>query len=140
MHRLSTWLCLLVALFEGFTAGRALVVCVEPGGSVSFEAALAGAACDGCTGSQSLAQPSEPGAMPAESVCPCIDVALDLSTNGARAPHAGARWSMGLAAAIPAPPVMLAACGGARPFLDELHSAGAVAAGPALIGIVILVV
>ncbi len=140
MHRLSTWLCLLVALFEGVTAGRALVVCVEPGGSVSFEAALAGAACDGCSGSQALPQPSDPAAMPAESVCPCVDVALDLSINGVRAPLAGARWSMAFPAAIPAPPVAPVACGGARPVRDALLSAGGVAAGPALIGNVILVV
>lgn len=140
MQRLSTWLCLLVALFEGITAGRALVVCVEPGGSVSFEAALDGTACDGCMESQSPAQPSDQISMPAESVCPCIDVALDLSTTGARALLAGGRWSTDAPAAIPAPPVVLAACGGVRPVLDTLHAANAVAAGPALVGSVILVV
>jgi hypothetical protein len=105
LQRLSTWLCLLTALLGGVTAGRALVLCLEPGGAVNLEAALVGPGCDGCTESQDPTAPADSEAEHAAPCCACVDVALDLAVNGVRTRLAEARSGFGMPAALPAPPV-----------------------------------
>jgi hypothetical protein len=49
LQRFTAWLCLLASQWMGVAPARELVLCVEPGGGISLEAAVDGR-CSGCLG------------------------------------------------------------------------------------------
>lgn len=143
LPRLATWLCLLAALFEGLTAGRALVLCVEPGGSASLEASLGGSDCDGCTEAPVPVAPDGSCAAleePAQPRCACVDVTLDLAANGVRTRPADVRAGFAQPALLPVAPPAAVACGGLPSACDGRWSGSRPGTGAALVGSVVLVV
>lgn len=107
---------------------------------MSFEAALDGATCDRCTEPRPRQAPADPRVMPSASICPCVDVTLDFAASGPRARLAEARGISGQPAVIPAQREPIAAGTAMRPDPDALQSAGLLAAGPVLVGSVVLLV
>ena len=77
MQTIAVWLCLVVVLLQGGTLGGGLVLCVEPNGSMNFEASLTGERCGECPTSPRLGEAAEGRASSAPESCPCIDIAVD---------------------------------------------------------------
>jgi hypothetical protein len=88
MHRLqkiAAWLCLVLAVLTGAVPAQSFVLCIEPDGCVSFEAADAGGKCGGCE-SHEVTPRSPVSAVPSlDTVCPCVDVTVAVSVRDERA-------------------------------------------------------
>lgn len=83
LHRLTTWLCLVATLLMGISPGQALVLCLEPDGSMTVELASGAIRCGGCPegascpeGKSGSREVTVPAVDPSD--CPCIDIPLVL--------------------------------------------------------------
>lgn len=79
-QKLTAWLCLVAALFMGVAPTNGLVLCFEPSGSLTLEAAVDGRRCGGCPdfAPPDFARSDQP--QPGEritddhSACLCVDI------------------------------------------------------------------
>lgn len=86
VERITGWLCLILTLLTGAVPARSFVVCIEPDGRVSLEAADAAGKCGACEPHGFVASRSPVSAVPAlDAACPCVDVTVAVSVQDPRA-------------------------------------------------------
>ena len=136
-HRISTWLCLVLAVLATGVAAQPFVLCIESSGSVNIEAAFAREACSDCPAPATGDLGGARGAQPAEA-CPCLDVALDTTAQRTGSQRVGDEWPAPMSAAAP---VAFRTAPLALPSLTAFHARtgyAPVGAGATLVGSIVL--
>jgi hypothetical protein len=134
LHKLAAWLVLVAYGLSGVSPAHALVLCLEPDGSVALEAA-APAGCTPCGGEQGSGRDVERAGA---DCCPCVDIPLPTQAEESQARP---RTCDGAAvAAVAHPPVLRADVPTAEPaaLARPAHAAPRPAPGLALIRTVVL--
>ena len=81
-HRLIAWACLAIVFLTGSYPLQGFIVCIESDGCVNLEAGAAEASCGGCKEHErSDSQVRDASASSVDAPCPCIDLAVQGSTE-----------------------------------------------------------
>lgn len=127
IERIAGWLCLVLTLLTGAVPAQSFVICIEPDGCVTLEAADSGGACGGCESHAVEPGKSAEELSPALDIaCPCVDVTVAVSVQDSRVQPKGSGLAQLAPPALSLPFVLSGGSTGfaraLRPFPDR-HSA-----------------
>jgi len=102
LHRLTAWLCLVVALYSGLAPAQRFVLCLEPDGCVTPEVAAGPGRCGSCEPHREASSPA-PWALLAslDAGCPCVDFRVQGTPEDQRVQQRRTRLPERCLAALP---------------------------------------
>src|SRR6185369_10635198 len=84
LERIAACLCLVLAIASGIVPTQAFVLCIEPDGRVSLEAADAAGKCGGCLPGTDSGAAATSAVPDLDVACPCVDLTLAVASRDTR--------------------------------------------------------